>query len=175
MKRRVLRKTPWTTKDMMIHIIGKLKENNLLPEHIDYYSYAGVTRKEIELTSEEFNILTIPAYGGSEGIYLDVYYVDDFEKPLHEYKNILTVKTLETSDSAMYDMYKLAADIYLEYQKWIIKESINLDRSMGEYYALDYGNHIRYCKKSDYDRDKYKGEYNLIDLDTYEYVEEVAV
>ena len=46
---------------------------------------------------------------------------------------------------------------------------------MGEYYALDYGNHIRYCKKSDYDRDKYKGEYNLIDLDTYEYVEEVAV
>ena len=111
------RTKPYTAGELFEEIIHKIET----PEWVDYalasnHSYDEASR--IQLKYYEFEIYTTTRYGGSEGVYTDVYITgnylgpdDDFldKKPIH----IGTVKTLEEGPEAVKKMYGLAADIYI--------------------------------------------------------------
>lgn len=95
-----------TTKEFFIKIDGILKENNSLPDILDY----GLeTRKIIPMTTYEYSIRNNLDYGGSEGIYLDLWieFMQDGEMRKCE---LGTYKTLCDDKEAMHIMAGLLAD-----------------------------------------------------------------
>lgn len=106
-----------TTEELFDAISYILKEQGKLPDILDY---GLATRKPIPLKTCEFNLKNNLDYGGSEGIYLDLWieYFKDDERSLHD---LGTFKTLEDDDSAMYTMAKLLADFILEACSYVSK------------------------------------------------------
>lgn len=61
---------PYTNRELFELINGQLKENGLLPEILDY---ASRETEPVQITTYEWDAIGIPNFGGSEGIYLDLY------------------------------------------------------------------------------------------------------
>lgn len=111
------RTKPYTAYELFEEIINKIET----PDWIEYALASNHSYNEashIQLKYYEFEIITTTKYGGSEGVYTDVYITgnymgpdDDFldKKPVH----IGTVKTLEKGPEAVRKMYGFAADIYI--------------------------------------------------------------
>lgn len=113
-------KRPMTTEELFDKIKGILKEKGKLPDILDYGLGAY---RPIPIKTYEYDLKNNLAYGGSEGIYLDLwmeYYVDG---EVHR-ADIGTFKTLEKSREAMHMMAALLADFIIEEEIYV---NTNLD------------------------------------------------
>ena len=65
-----MREKPYTVKEFFEKVKEKICNEGNWPDGIDY---ALPENKELEIRSSEFSVVSQVAYGGSEGIYLDIY------------------------------------------------------------------------------------------------------
>ena len=103
-------KKPMTTKDLFNKINGILKEKDRLPEILDY---GLATSDPVPIRTYEFELKNNLDYGGSEGIYLDLWIVYFYDGERQK-KGLGTFKTLSTSNEAMHTMAALLADFVIE-------------------------------------------------------------
>lgn len=112
-------KKPMHTGELFTRILEQLQEQHKVPAILDYYLPQNVW-EYVPVRSSNFDILFHLNYGGSEGIYLDVYAQgavteDDEDKKYH----LGTCKTLHEDDSAMHTMAVLGADFICEGRRYI--------------------------------------------------------
>lgn len=108
-------KRPMTTEEFFNTISYILEEQGKLPDILDY---GLATHKSIPLKTCEFNLKNNLDYGGSEGIYLDLWieYFEGDERSMHD---LGTFKTLEDDGNAMHTMANLLADFILETYSYV--------------------------------------------------------
>ena len=105
------RKKPYMNEELFEVIVDILKKKNLLPDILDYHLAERHDSKEIR--SYEWDTIGIINFGGSEGIYLDVYAQGEIGN--NESKVRLgTFKTLNRSREDFYIMAKLQTDFVYE-------------------------------------------------------------
>ena len=101
---------PMTTKELFLKIHNSLEKRHKIPSILDY----GIaTNNPVPIKTYEFDLKSNLAYGGSEGIYLDLwieYFVDNERCR----SGIGTYKTLDESCKAMHIMAALLADFIIE-------------------------------------------------------------
>lgn len=104
-------KRPMTTKEYFETICKRLSETKKLPENILDYSLP--TSEAIPIKTYEFDLRNHLAYGGNEGIYLDLFIscTSSKEKQPHP---LGTFKTLQEDTDAMHTMTTLLADFLIE-------------------------------------------------------------
>lgn len=114
------RKGPYTASGFFDEIMKEIE----VPDFIDY---ASSTDKMTPLKYYEFEVHPKIMYGSSEGAYLDVIIEGryDEEQP-SPYTNLTigVIKTLDSSDEAIYKLYKLASEIFIKANRFVYK---NLD------------------------------------------------
>ena len=106
---------PMTAADLFNKICDILKEKEAFPDILDY---AVVEHDLIPITTYEFGLGNHLDYGGSEGIYLDLWitiYGDN--EPQH--KSLGTFKTLRDDPESMRIMGKLLADFIIETRAYV--------------------------------------------------------
>lgn len=111
---------PMTTADLFNKVCDILKEKGLFPEILDY---ALPEHDPKPVTSYEYCLKNNLDYGGSEGIYLDLW-IEIYSGSETQRKGLGTFKTLEDSRDAMYIMGKLLADFIVEERAYV---NANLD------------------------------------------------
>ena len=101
---------PMTTEELFNKICNILKEKDRLPGILEYES---ATRHPAPVTTYEYELGSKLAYGGNEGIYLDLWieYSSIREKPRQK---LGVFKTLHESSEAMHTMARLLADFIIE-------------------------------------------------------------
>lgn len=126
-------KKPMTTKALFHKIQGILTEKDKIPDILDYASPAFTP---VPITTCEFGLKNNLDYGGSEGIYLDLWiqYHLDGEKHEHE---LGTYKTLRDDDEAMRIMARLLADFIIEEQTYVNTNSDDFTWRGVNVYPLD--------------------------------------
>ena len=103
-------KKPMTTEDLFNKINGILKDKSKLPDILDY----GLAASDpVPITTYEFDLKSNLNYGGSEGIYLDLW-IEYFPNGERRVNGLGTFKTLSTSNEAMHIMADLLADFIIE-------------------------------------------------------------
>ena len=114
------RKRPMTTEELFDRIKGILKEKGKLPDILDY---GLATHSPVAITNYEYGLKNKLDYGGSEGIYLDLWmeYSADGKRCT---RDLGTFKTLRTDDEAMHIMAALLADFIIEEYAYV---NANLD------------------------------------------------
>lgn len=103
-------KKPMTTEDLFNKICSILKAQDKLPDILDY---GLATHHPVPIRTYEFDLKSNLAYGGNEGIYLDLwieYFADDEKRT----SSIGTFKTLDENKEAMHTMAGLLADFVIE-------------------------------------------------------------
>ena len=103
-------KKPMTTKDLFNKISGILKEKDKLPDILDY---GLATSNPVPVSTYQFELKNNLDYGGSEGIYLDLW-IEYFLNGERRADRLGTFKTLSTSNEAMHIMADLLADFIIE-------------------------------------------------------------
>lgn len=104
-------KRPMTTKEYFKTICKILSEKGKIPKNIlDYFL---PTSKEIPIKTYEFNLKNNLDYGGSEGIYLDLF-ISFTSKEEKKLCSLGTFKTLQEDAKAMHTMATLLADFLIE-------------------------------------------------------------
>ena len=126
-------KKPMTTEELFRKILDILKDKGRLPEILDYSLADG---NPVPITTYEFELRSNLNYGGSEGIYLNLWieYFNKGEKCQH---GLGTFKTLYEDEKAMHRMAGLLADFVVEEHAYV---NGNLDDFTWEgvdVYALD--------------------------------------
>lgn len=107
-----------TNECLFDHVVGVLKDKNLLPNTLDYYLAEKYPIQE--LANYEWDTIGWLNFG-CEGIYLDMYAVGSATTQNEQEKvHLGTFKTLGESREAMYIMAKLQADFV-----WETKEFVN--------------------------------------------------
>lgn len=126
-------KRPMTTAELFNKICSILKEKNKLSDILDY---GLATHNSIPLKTCEFNLKSNLDYGGSEGIYLDLWieYFEDDGRSLHD---LGTFKTLEDDGNAMYTMAYLLADFILEASSYVSKNRDDFNWTGIDIHMLD--------------------------------------
>lgn len=111
-------KRPMTTAEYFSEVCKILKEKGLMPEKFLDYSLAA--NNPVPMKNYEFSIRNNLDFGGSEGIYLDLWveFYEDGEKQMH---GVGTFKTLLDSQGAMRTMAQLLADFIVEQHKFVNK------------------------------------------------------
>lgn len=103
-------KKPMTTEGLFNRIYGILKEKEKLPDILDYGLAAY---NPVPITDYGFDVKNNLNYGGSEGIYLDLW-IEYYEDNKKQEKGLGTFKTLRTDNEAMHIMAALLADVIIE-------------------------------------------------------------
>jgi hypothetical protein len=111
---------PMTTAELFEKIRGILKENGKIPDIIDY---GAAALNPVPVTTYAFDIRNNLAYGGNEGIYLDLWIERYIDGKKVQY-GLGTFKTLDGSEDAMRTMAQLLADFIIEENKFV---NSNLD------------------------------------------------
>jgi len=116
-----------TNADFMVHVLELVKENgcyNKAEKIMDYF--LKESRHIQELTNYEFDFVTILAFGGCEGIYLDCYikgnFSEDNEDGMEERLRCGTFKTLDTDLEAMQIFGEFAGSLTYFASKYLRKE-----------------------------------------------------
>ena len=111
---------PMTTEELFNKICNILKEKGRFPDILEYDS---PTRNPVPITTYEYELGSKLAYGGNEGIYLDLWieYSSIREKAK---KKLGVFKTLYESADAMHSMAGLLADFIIEESAYV---NANLD------------------------------------------------
>lgn len=119
-KDKPVRNKPMTTEELFNRICGILKEKELMPDILDYVL---ATSDSVPMITYEFRIRNNLDYGGSEGIYIDLWieYYQDKEKVIN---GLGTIKTLRQDREGMQIMGKLLADFIAEENAYV---NTNLD------------------------------------------------
>ncbi|MEY8334928.1 hypothetical protein AALB53_17760 [Lachnospiraceae bacterium 47-T17] len=114
------RKKPMTTEELFNRTNDILKEKGKLPGILDY----GLpTYRSVPITTYEYDLKNNLGYGGSEGIYLDLWMEYCADGKTHA-AGIGTFKTLREDDEAMHVMAALLADFIIEEYAYV---NANLD------------------------------------------------
>ena len=100
---------PMTTVELFGQINELLKEKELIPEILDY---ALAAYHPVPIKTYEFDLKSNLGYGGSEGIYLDLWIDCNVDGEMKRFE-LGTYKTLWSNDEAMYIMAKLLADFII--------------------------------------------------------------
>ena len=126
-------KRPMTTEEFFNTISYILEEQGKLPDILDY---GLTTHKSIPLKTCEFNLKNNLDYGGSEGIYLDLWieYFEGDERSMHD---LGTFKTLLESDEAMHIMAALLADFVIEEHAYVNDNLDDFTWTGADVYMLD--------------------------------------
>ena len=114
-------KKPMTTEEFFDKMCEILKEKGMMPDILDY---ALATSEPVPMETYEYGIRNNLDYGGSEGIYLDLwieYYGEDGNK---QRSSLGTIKTLREDDEAMHIMANLLADFVTQQRRFA---NANLD------------------------------------------------
>lgn len=111
---------PMTTEELFEKICGILKEKGLMPDILDY-GLAG--SDPVPIRTYQFELKHNLAYGGSEGIYLDLG-IEYFDEDKRCRRELGTFKTLKENREAMHTMAALLADFILEENAYV---NANLD------------------------------------------------
>ena len=108
-----MKKKPMNGADFFDKICDLIEAKGKMPGILDYHK-SDNWEGERTITTDEFDITNSLAYGGSEGIYLDVglYFYGGSEDEGRAH--IGTFKTLDESDEAMRTMGVLLADFIIE-------------------------------------------------------------
>lgn len=114
-KDKPVRNKPMTTEEFFNRICDILREKELMPDILDY---ALATSDPVPMTTYEFSIRNNLDYGGSEGIYIDLWieYYQDKEKVIN---GLGTIKTLRQDREGMQIMGKLLADFIVEENAYV--------------------------------------------------------
>ena len=126
-------KRPITTEEFFDTISYILKDQGKFPDILDY---GLATHNAIPLKTCEFNLKNNLDYGGSEGIYLDLWieYYEGDERSMHD---LGTFKTLEDDDNAMYTMAHLLVDFILEVYSYVSKNRDDFNWTGVDVHMLD--------------------------------------
>ena len=122
-------KKPMTTKELFNRIQSILKEKDKLPDILDY---GLATNNPVQIRTYEFDLKSNLAYGGNEGIYLDLW-IEYFVKNEKHTSGIGTFKTLDESNEAMHILAGLLADFIIEEYAYV---NGNLDDFTWELYLI---------------------------------------
>lgn len=117
------KKVPMITRELFLALTDRLRDQHKLPMILDYFLPCGCE----PVMTNVFEIRFQLNYGGSEGIYLDVYAsgcVTDENKEGHY--RIGVCKTLHEDDSAMHTMAVLGADFVCEGRRYIAEHTDDL-------------------------------------------------
>ncbi len=124
---------PMTTTEFFDKLCGILKAGGMMPDILDY----GIAeRKGVPMRTSEFSLKNCLDYGGSEGIYLDLW-MEYEEEGCCTRARLGTFKTLEDDRSAMRTMAVLLADIIVEGYAYVRKNSDDFTWEGFHVYALD--------------------------------------
>lgn len=102
-----------TAKEMAESIIQELKGHPLYA-CLDYALGEG----DLEIKSDDFSVIFRTEFGGSEGIYTDLFLIDDFGVPGVESYHICTLKTLGDSDDYYRAMTSLGTEFVILARKY---------------------------------------------------------
>ena len=111
---------PMTTRELFNKIRDILKEKGMLPDILDY---GLATDRPVPIRNCDFELKNTLDYGGSEGIYLDLWMVS-FEDGEKKTCGLGIFKTLDSSGEAMHIMAGLLADFIIEATSYVNR---NLD------------------------------------------------
>ena len=103
------------TEELFDAVMKELEKTGDVPDIIDY---ALAARDSRPIRDCEFDVLGTVSYGGSEGIYVDLFYKGDIGTG-YEQHGLGTIKTLESSDEAFLRMANLMAKFQLKAYKFI--------------------------------------------------------
>ncbi len=109
----------YTASELFYVIVKELQEEGRMP---DILEYALPTSEHREFRDYGFDVLGRVNYGGSEGIYLDLFYngiIDNRSNTECEKGEIGTIKTLEDNDEAFRKMAVLMADFQIKARSFI--------------------------------------------------------
>lgn len=101
---------PMTTEELFNKICGILKEKGKM---LDILDYGLPTSNPVPIRTYQFDLRNKLAYGGCEGIYLDLW-IEYFANKEKQRKGLGTFKTLDESSEAMHIMAGLLADFTIE-------------------------------------------------------------
>lgn len=104
---------PMTIGELFHTICGNLRQKGLMPDILDYALPESNGR---EIKNPDISIGSNLDYGGSEGIYLDIW-IDMGQDRGQEHAG--TFKTLYEDSKAMYAIAKLLADFIMEADRYI--------------------------------------------------------
>lgn len=109
-------KRPMTTAEYFNKVCKILKEKGVMPQNFLDYSLA--TSNPVPMKTYQFNVRNNLDYGGSEGIYLDLWieFYEDGEKQIHD---VGIFKTLLDGQEAMRTMAQLLADFVAEQHRYV--------------------------------------------------------
>lgn len=110
------RRHPFTTAQLFQAVYEILKSKKLMPDNLEY---ALPTTPQVKILTNDFRLRNNLGYGGSEGIYLDVYLEFKDEKGEIESKGLGTFKILDGSNEAMHIMANLLADFIVELREFV--------------------------------------------------------
>ena len=97
---------PMTTEELFDKICGILKEKGKMPDILDY---GLATSDRVQIRTYQFALKNNLDYGGSEGIYLDLW-IEYFDGDERCRKELGTFKTLRDDKEAIHIMASLLAD-----------------------------------------------------------------
>lgn len=122
---------PMTTEELFNKVYDILKEKGRIP---DILEYGHVTGSPVSITTYEYELGSKLAYGGNEGIYLDIWieYSANIKK-----QRIGIFKTLHESNDAMHTMAGLLADFIIEEHTYVNEHLDDFTWEGVDTYALD--------------------------------------
>ena len=109
------RKKPYTASEFFDEFMKDIE----VPDFIDY---SCSTEKMTLLKFYEFEVYSKIMYGSSEGAYLDVIIEGKYDEEQPSPFTNLTIgviKTLDSSDEAIYKLYQLAAEIFIKANRFV--------------------------------------------------------
>jgi len=115
-------KKSMTTEDLFNKVCSILKEKGRMP---DILNYGLPTNSPAPIRTYEFDLKGNFAYGGCEGIYLDLWIEYFMDRERHT-SDCGTFKTLRHDDEAMHIMAGLLAD-------FIIEESVYVNANLDDF------------------------------------------
>ena len=145
-----------TTKDLWDETLATIdleKDYQLLD-----YSLPSMESSCTSLYDIEFDVRGSVSYGGSEGIYADIYIDGVFGREDDSCKaNVGTFKTLSTDDEAFYKMAHLMAEFQIKAAKWVRNNQTRLVRKgydvafngRSQYWCLTLENAKKRAEKHD--------------------------
>lgn len=127
------KKNLYTTASFFTIIMKQLREEGRIPEILEY---ALATDEETEIRNYEFDVLGAVNYGGSEGVYTDLFLKGNIGYGwAKEFTKLGTIKTLRTDDDSFRQMAILMADFQIAASRFI---NANLDDFTWIGYDIDY-------------------------------------
>jgi hypothetical protein len=126
---------PMTTAEFFDKVCEILKENGQMPELLDY----GLAESHpVPMTTYEFEIHNNLDYGGSEGIYLDLWIERYTDGEKAQYR-LGTFKTLDDSPEAMRTMAQLLADFIVAETRYVNKNLDDFTWEGADVYPIENG------------------------------------